>query len=402
MNAHVDMPVHPTARVFMLPVALVVFRNELKAYLRNRMAVFWVFVFPLLVFVTLGFSVGTDLGTLDVRVVDLDRTPTSKALIKQVERSFAASRLLRTHVVVEGTGAPSPSARTVVRMTIPAGFGERIASRGAPATVALTHQVTLSPPLYVAVQTIERSTIDFANAAHATPQLVAVTSNGLAAQRALTNEAAPGQGAAQRFDQFLFSGVIVLMLMSGGMLSLPLALAGQREQKMYRYNAVWPLPPGVFLAGVIGARVTVMLAASVLFLAMGAWVFAVSPRFAPAHLAAALTLVLAGGLLFASIGFLVAATARTVTTAELVGNLLYYPMLLLGDITVPLRQLPFELDRYLRWLPPAQLADGLRQVLFGPGDLAWPWGLLTYLAAVSLLLFFLGQRTFRFQLKTIS
>lgn len=62
---------------------------------------------------------------------------------------------------------------------------------------------------------------------------------------------------------------------------------------------------------------------------------------------------------------------------ELIGDVVYYPMLLLGDITVPLRPLVFERDRLLRWPPPPQLAG--RLLLFHP-----------------------GQRALRFQLKTNS
>lgn len=384
-----------------LPPLLIVLRNELYAYLRNRMAVFWVFVFPLLIFVSLGFAVGTDLGSLELRVTDLDRSPASRALTQRLTATLSSSRLVRARVSVDGVpvtatpaagpAAPSPAARSVLDLVIPAGFGVAVASSAGAPPLALHYQTRYSAPVYVAVQSIERTAGEFALAAR-----------GIEARAAVIGTGALDGAGPPRFDQFLFAGVIVLMLMSGGLLSLSLSLAGQREQNMFRYYAVWPLAPGSYLGGVIAARVGVMLAALALFLLLGQLLFGLRFQVDALRLSGVLVLGLLGGLMFSAIGFLLAAVTRTVASAELAGNLLYYPMLLLGNITIPLRELPFGADRVMQWLPSAQLAVGMRKLLFGDGPAQWPLALMASIAAGTALLFLIGSTCFRFQTKAVS
>lgn len=365
-------------------VVAVVFRNELLAYLRNRTAMFWVFLFPLLIFCTLGFAVGTDIGPLDVRIVDADRSAASAAFAEAATGALLANQVVRTTVAADNR-EPAQT-RHGVTLGIPAGFGSAV-EQGRAAPVTLRWDGPYSSAIYVAQQTVERSALQFALARRAGGVRVEVATAGAA-------------GSPAHYEQFLFSGIIVLMLLSGGVLSLSMALAGQREQNMYRYYAVWPLPPALYLSGVIAARVCIMVGAAMLFLLVGRLVFGLPASLEPARLAGMLGLTALGAALFCAVGFVLASVCRSLAAVELVANLIYYPAVLLGDITVPLRELPYHLDDVLRWSPAAQLAAALRQQLFGGATPAWP--LFAGLGGAILVLLLTGHTLFRFQLKETS
>jgi ABC-2 type transport system permease protein len=347
----------------------VVFVNEWRAYLRNRMAVFWVFLFPLLLYVLLGFAVGNDLGLVRVSIATADG-PASQAAAARIESELRQARLFR--VEMRPAGAP-------------ADLSLQVQVRPGHVTVTTEHAPSRSAALYLALRSVERSASAYALAHTAGAPEVVVAAGG--------RSTGP---QPLRYDRFLFTGVIVLMMLSGGVLSLAYALAGQREQNVLKAHATWPLPPRLYLAGVVAARLLLLLLAALAFLGLGQWLFGLDMLFDLPRLAATCMLLVLGSALFLALGFCLAARSRNVASTELLGNAVYYPLLLLGDLTLPLRELPGGLDRLLHWMPTNQLAAGLRTALFDPAPYTWPWVLLVYLVALLLAFAVLGARSFRF------
>ncbi len=367
---HRAEPAVATGAISAWRIGAVMFGNELRAYLRNRMAVFWVFLFPLLLYVLLGFAVGNDLGIVRVHVAAAAGDAAAIEAAQRIEAAVLDSRLYRVQRVERPEAADLALA---------------VATRDGVLRVDARHAASRSGALYLTLRAAEQASLE-----------QALRRAGQAGSVRFERQAQAGAVAPLRFDRFLFSGVVVLMMLSGGVLSLAYALAGQREQQVLKPYATWPISPRLYLCGVVGARFVLILLGALLFLAAGEWVFGLQLLMSPARAASALLLLSLGALLFLAIGFCLAARSRSAAMTETLGNAVYYPMLLLGDLTIPLRELPWGLSSVLQWLPTNQIAGGLRLALFEPGPYTWPWALQGGLAAATLAIALLGAAAFRF------
>jgi ABC-type multidrug transport system permease subunit len=343
------------------------FATEMRAYLRNRVSVFWVFGFPVLLFVILGFAVGADLGIVRVHV-QANAPAAIQPLLRHVSEVLRHSRAYQTEFV-----ADPAAAHLAIRVV-----------GTSPARLDVEYEPSQSGSIYLALRTIEGAVLE--HSLTATAAVPAQVHNRL---RAGASEPLP-------FDRFLYSGIVVLMLLSGGILSLAYVLTSQREQNVLKAIAVQPLSPALYLLGVMSARLSVMLVAAATFLVIGAAVFGQRFHLDAERAAAILALALASGALFLSIGFVIAARTGSSGSAELVGSAVYYPLLLLGNLTIPLREMPLGIDTALRWLPTSQVAESLRSAMYAPAAFEWPSQTLLLLVTLTALFVLLGARSFRF------
>lgn len=349
----------------------VLVRNEFRAYLRNRTSIFWVFVFPVLLFCTLGLALSGG-STAAVSVDNRNAGAQSADLAAFLERALAQETAGAYRVV------PAGDPRATVSLVIPAG------PAAAPPALQVTTAGSAAPGVGAGVLAAARQASLRWALEHQGATPIAVSGPE------------PAATVAAQYRRFLFSGVLVLMLLSGGVLSLALMLAGQREQGILKLAAAWPVSPLTWLAAVVGTRAAVMLVAAISFLALGHCLLDVPVRLEPSRLACGLLVIVLACLLFLAIGFVVASRSGGSAGAELLGNVIYYPMLLLGDLTIPLHDLPLGIDRWLRWLPTSQVVAGLRQVLWGTGALVVPWALYLYMAGGIVACMLVAGRSFRF------
>ena len=311
---------------------------------------------------------GTDLGLVRVSVTAAN-DPASRAAAARIEAELRQARHFRVEI--------QPAAAADLKLNVAMQPGRLL--------ITTEHAASRNAALYLALRSVELSANAHALAHTAGAPQVSIV------QGQLKPTPQP-----LRYERFLFTGVIVLMMLSGGVLSLAFALAGQREQSVLKAHATWPLPPRLYLAGVVGARLLLLVLAALVFLGLGQGVFGLGMNFDLQRSAAVVLLLVMGSALFLAMGFCLAARSRNVAATEMLGNAVYYPMLLLGDLTLPLRELPGGLDRWLHWMPTNQLAAGLRTALFDTAPYTWPWPLVAYLAALLLVFSTLGVRRFRF------
>lgn len=351
-----------------LALSGVLFQTEMRAYLRNRVSVFWVFGFPVLLFVILGFAVGSDLGIVRV-ALNVERDPAAALLSRHVEQALRAASAYDVQFVSERGDAHLAIA----------------ISGGNPPAIELDYAPGDSSATYLALRTVEYAALQYA-----------VASSPGAQRPAVRSQLRTGASEQLRFDRFLFSGILVLMLLSGGILSLAYVLTSQREQNVLKALSLLPLPPWLYLLSVMSARLVVMVVAAATFLLIGTTVFGM-----PLHLDAERALALAamagaGGALFLSVGFLIASRTNSSGAAELIGSAVYYPLLLLGNLTIPLREQSSGIEALMHWLPTSQLADGMRLAMYSEVPFQWPLGLFAFLLLLTVVFVALGARTFRF------
>jgi ABC-2 type transport system permease protein len=291
-------------------------RIEWRLYLRDRGAMFWTFLFPLLMLFAFGVifrSDGPPTMTL-VRVAPPQETADDRAFVRALEE---------LHLKVETLDAAAAEARWRKGETI-----AQLESDGDGYRLRLNSYLVAQGQVTAA----------------AARQAFLVTQARLAGspeprQIPITLES-PGHARSGTYAAFLVPGLIGLNLLTMGLFAVGMVTVSYREKGKFRRLAVTPLPKWVFLLGQILQRVTVvMLQTAVLLVA--AWLgFDIVNQGSYVLFT---VLVVAGTATFLAMGFALASFAKTVETYGAISNLAFFPMMLLSGVY-------FRLDGAPRWL----------------------------------------------------
>jgi ABC-2 type transport system permease protein len=162
----------------------------------------------------------------------------------------------------------------------------------------------------------------------------------------------------------LLPGVLALAVMSTAMVSLGIATAFERQYGVLKRLGGSPLPRPALLAAKILSVLVIEVVQVTLLVAVGAalgWRLTARPE----DVALAVLALLLGTAAFGGLGLWMAGSWRA--EAALAGaNGLYFLLLLLGGIFVPVESLPRPLGAVAALLPSAALAGVLRASLAGP------------------------------------
>jgi ABC-type multidrug transport system permease subunit len=204
----------------------------------------------------------------------------------------------------------------------------------------------------------------------------------------------PVTETGSRYVDFLFPGLLGMNLMGTGMWGIGFAIADVRRRKFLKRLLVTPMRRSSFFLSFVLAR-GVFLVLELLVLGLfGCFVLGVPLR--GSVLAAALVCAL-GAFAFAGIGILTASRARTIEAVSGLMNLIMMPMWLGSGVFFSIERFPDAVQPFLRLLPLTALNDALRGVcLDGESlvQLALPAGLLLGWGVLS---FAVGLRIFRWE-----
>ena len=91
---------HPVFKVFYAVMA-----SELRMFFQNRLALFWMIVFPLLLFAILfgAFGSPSNLGALRLEIADRDDSAESRQFLALLKHAFAAAQVVDLDVIVSST-----------------------------------------------------------------------------------------------------------------------------------------------------------------------------------------------------------------------------------------------------------------------------------------------------------
>jgi ABC-2 type transport system permease protein len=357
-------------------------RTELRSLMRERVSLFWIFLFPIvfLGMMMIASGSGSTLSPVAIEVVDHDRSEASRDYLAAVGRVFASGDPVSGKLVADSGRVPVAAGR--VRVTVPKGFGAD-AARGAPVAVRVEYDRNGEIGTQVAARVFGPVTIAY-NAKLAKASMpVRVEVSGRVAPRLID------------FSQYLLTGVLVVAMMSAAISSTCVAIATRREQNTFKLMACLPLGPLSYLAALILARVIVLFIASALLLAFGRWVLGIGMPLTLTALATATVLTCVGAAAMISLGAMMAARISAAPVAIFLSNIVYLGLLMLSDLTIPLRGVPDQIRQLLSYLPTSQLVAGLRSALVQGQDLSHQGGVLLILSAWTVLFLTVARVTFR-------
>jgi len=200
----------------------------------------------------------------------------------------------------------------------------------------------------------------------------------------------PAAEVGSRYIDFLFPGLLGMNLMGTGMFTIGFAVADLRQKKVLKRLLVTPMNRGSFLLSFLLARLVFLGLELAVLVSFGIWILGV-----PFHggALAFLAISIIGAFVFSGLGLLSVSRARTIQGASGVLNLVMMPMWLCSGVFFSYERFPEPLHPFLAALPLSALNDALRallldgQGLFTLGREALVlviWGLAAFFAALKI------------------
>jgi len=374
--------------------------NDLRRVARDRVALFFIVVLPVVIIVLIGTTFGGDQG-FDVAVLDRDGSTAAEELVEALDRGDGVS--VTSYDSVTEMRRDIRTGTMAAGLMVPAGYGERLAG-GEDATVDLIADPTSGSA--AAMQASVRAAVGDEAVRIAAARLYAEAGGSddvAAAQQAVAGQAdqvAPAEvrtvpvdegdsAAFGTFDYTAPSNLVLFTFVNTTVAGTALAL--ERRQGVTRRILASPHGTGTILAGIGASKLLFALVQSVLIVAVGALVFGVGWGD---PLAAGL-LVLLFALVATSVGLLLGATVSDPDQAQAVGVPVAIGLAMLGGCMWPLEVVPPVMRAIGHVAPHAWAMDAWRDVIFDGAGAAAIAGPLAVLAGFALVLGLVARHRLR-------
>ena len=164
-----------------------------------------------------------------------------------------------------------------------------------------------------------------------------------------------------------------IVLAVTGLMSFPIGMVEYRSRSFLRRLRATPARPTAFLTGQIIGNGVVCVLGVILLIATGMIGYDLS---SPEHPWAFAGLVILAALSMFGIGLLIASIARSESTALVLANLIYFPMIFLTGATIPLEIMPDTMQDIANVLPLTYAIDALKWAWLDTGGDAMTTSLL--------------------------
>ena len=193
-----------------------------------------------------------------------------------------------------------------------------------------------------------------------------------------------------RYIDFLLPGILGLNLMGTGIWGIGFSIVNARLRKTLKLMVATPMRRSDYLLAQMLSRFVFLVVEVGVILVFGVLAFQVPIRGSFAALAAVIIL---GALCFAGIGLLVVSRAKTLEAASGLMNLVMVPMWLLSGVFFSSERFPNAVQPLIRALPLTAINDALRAIMLeGRGLASLPvelavivvWGLVGFGVALKI------------------
>jgi ABC-type multidrug transport system permease subunit len=345
---------------------LQLFLSRLRSFYREPIALFWVYGFPLILAVGLGFAF-RDRKPEPVQV-DIVEAPGAAELVEHLDQANLKPTVLpleecrqrlrtgKSALFIEPEG---DSYRLVFDEARP----ESLAARSAADLAIVRWKAEVSP------------------GGHDLP------GGGYLMDAAVSE---PGN----RYIDWFMPGLMGMNIMGGGLFGVGFLIVDMRVRKLLKRLLATPMRRGDFMLSIFGGRLVMLIPEMTALFALACLIYQVPVNGNP--LVLVLTL-LVGTFAFAGIGVLLASRTDKIETISGLINLVMMPGWLLSGVFFSAKRFPDAVQPLIQALPLTQLNDALREVMLEGATLAQITWRLAILLAWGILGFLLAKRWFRWQ-----
>ncbi len=160
---------------------------------------------------------------------------------------------------------------------------------------------------------------------------------------------------------YILPGILAMSIMQLGIFA-SLQFVGFRQNKVLKRLGATPAPKSSVLGSQIVVRLIISMFQTLVILLVGHLVYKVT---VVGNLFVIVGLVLLGTLLFTALGFFVSSFAKTVESANVLAQIVQFPLMFLSGIFFPIDFMPKFLQPVLKIIPLSYFGDLLRHVITG-------------------------------------
>jgi ABC-2 type transport system permease protein len=336
-------------------------RVRYREFFREPEAVFWVFIFPMLLAAGLGIAFRN-------RTADRTAVAVVKSEASATGLAEALNKVKEIDVSLLDDSAATEALRIgeVALVVVPRASGQ------------LEYRYDDSRPESRTARLLVDDVV----------QRSAGRKDPLAVRDRLVHE--PGA----RYIDFLVPGLLGMNLMGSGIWGLGFAIVDARKKRLLKRLIATPMSRAQYLASFVLSRLTLLCLEVGLLLGFGVLVFGVPLRGSLVLLG---IICLLSSLAFSSLGLLISSRAQTMEGASGLMNLVMLPMWIFSGVFFSASRFPQEIQPFIHALPLTAVIDALRaNILRGAGWHA-VGGELAVIVAWMVGSFLLALRLFRWR-----
>ena len=334
---------------------------RMKEFAREPEVVFWVFVFPLLLALGLGFAFRNK--PADITSIAIVSGPYAENAISLIQNS-PQKNAIRAEILD----------RAAALKGFRLGKYDLVVEPLSPGKV----QYEYDPARPESVRS--RGEVDDALQSAAGRKDVIMTESHTSSE--------PGS----RYIDFLIPGLLGMNLMNSGMWGIGFALVDMRQRKLLKRFVATPMRRGDFLMALASSRLIMMVMETGLLLIFGVLVFHMRIL---GSIAAILLIGALGAVSFGGLGLLTASRARKIESVSGLINIVMMPMWIFSGVFFSYERFPAIVQPFIRALPLTALNDALRATILEGSSLFSQSGRILVLALWGGISFVLALRWFR-------
>lgn len=350
----------------------------LRAYMRDRTAVFFGFLFPLLFMALFGVLNFGGSVRVDLAVVDEAKNEQSAAFISTL-RGIQTLRVTTTGDREAEVAQLQSGDRDLV-LVIPSDFRIAPARPGSTVPTLSLYESSAQPEPAAVGRAILTSVVT--EMSYAATQTAPVVS--------LRREEVTGR--VLKYVDFLTPGILGMTIMQLGISSVAFAFVAERQRGVIRRIMATPIPRRNYMAAHVLQRLLLAMIQVLILLAVAVLAFKVT---VVGSLGALLLVAVLGAIVFLCIGFAVTGLLATENQAAVATQVVTLPQLFLSGVFFSRDAVPAFLRPIADYLPLTFLNDALREISTTGASLADVGGNILGLLAWAVVSFVAAYRLFR-------
>lgn len=351
---------------------------ELKLYFRDRAALFWTFLFPFLILVIF-MSIPQDNNSVyesELIFIEAEDSKISNAVFTSLLNNVSSKvgPVRTSHVTTSNILQAVPNNALQIEL-----------SEEKPSVLKISHGSTPSQSTLLLLELIKGIYSD--KAANE------VSSKDIYDLEIYTFSTVSNLNEKQD-KQVLTVGLICMSIMSTCFFGFSVILVQLRATNSLKMFQVMPIHSTTFIGAFIICRVIIILIFAIIFLAVADLLYDIDVQYTLQNFASFIALVSLGALTFISIGILVASRVSSVSAANGIINIIYFPLIFLSGLFFPISSdLPW-LDTIASYLPLREYAQMFHQIMFHNTSFIQFTGTLILMMLWGGIPFLISQRNF--------
>jgi len=292
--------------------------TRFRLFLREPEAIFWVFIFPILLAVGLGIA---------FRNRPADVLPVA-ATTSELTQALATDAGLKASMMDEAEGAHALAIGAINLLAIQRPDG-------------VVYEFDATNPDGRSARLLAESAI----------QKAAGRQDAVPSQNQLVRE------TGARYIDFVVPGLLGMNLMGSAIWGMGFAIVEARQKKLLKRMVASPMPRWQYMASFILSRLAMLVIEVIVFVGFARLAFGVPLRGSLLDLG---IICLITSLAFSALGLLVASRAKTMEAASGLMNLVMLPMWILSGVFFSATRFPAVIQPIVRALPLTAAIDALR------------------------------------------